>query len=68
MQGNNIYDLLMKRNNSVTGSAMVSALFSEHKGAVDLTHFGAVDIENKIKNGSLNSSFREDFLYHFQYW
>ena len=64
-RGNSIYDLLMKRNNSVAGSAMVSALFSEHKGAVDLTSTLAVDIENKIKNGSLNSSFREDFLYHF---
>lgn len=64
-KGNSIYDLLLSKGNSKEISAMTAALFSEHKSAVDLTTTLAIDIENKINSGALDSSFRQDFLYLF---
>lgn len=64
-KGNTIYDLLVSKGNTKELAAMTAALFSEHKSAVDLTTTLGVDIENRVRSGALDSSFRQDFLYLF---
>lgn len=64
-KGDHIYDLLMKKHSDQKVAAMTSVLFSETKSAVDLTTTLGIEIDKKIREGILDSSFREDFLYHF---
>lgn len=64
-EGNKVFDTLTSQGVNRQVAGMTAALFSEHKAAVDLTTTVGVNIEKAINAGQLNSSFRQDFLYHF---
>ena len=63
--GNSIYDILMANNHDKQVAGMTAALFSEHKAAVDLTTTLGVNIEQGVADGRYSTSFKQDFLYHF---